>query len=82
MYSIIYFVHANEATGHEIFQEVLGCRRHGKNKEGMAKLIASELRGSDKSGDEGTANMSFEHCDPIWWWAGSNAQIPNLSCLA
>ena len=79
---IIYFVHANDATGHEGFQEVLGCRRHGKNKERMPKLVASEPWGSDESGDEGTANMSFEHCDPIRWWANSNGQIPNLSCLA
>ena len=70
---IIYFVHPNDATGHEGFQKVLGCRRHGKNKERMTKLIASELRGSDESGDEGTASMSFEHRDPIRWWAGSNA---------
>ena len=63
MYLIIYFVHANEATGHEGFQEVLGC----KNKECMTKLIASELRGSDESGDEGAVNMSFKHCDPIRW---------------
>ena len=39
----------------------------------MTKLIASELRGSDESGDEGAVNMSFEHCDPIQWWGGSNA---------
>ena len=25
---------------------------------------------------------SFEHCDPICWWAGCHAQFPNLSCLA
>ena len=79
---IIYFVHANDPTGHEGFQEVLGCRGHGKDKERMSKLIASELRGPDESGDEKTANMSSEHCDPIRWWAGSNPQIPNSSCLA
>ena len=66
---IVYFVHANDATRHGGFQEVLGCHCHSKNKEGMAKLIASELSGSDESGDEGAGNMSFEHCDPIWWWA-------------
>ena len=79
---IIYFMHANGATGHEEFQEVLGCHRHGKNKERIAKIIASELRGSDKSKDEGSASMSLEHWDPIRWWADSNAQIPSLSCLA
>ena len=53
-----YFVHADDATGLEGFQEVLGCRRRGKNKERMAKLIANELRGLDESGDEGAANTS------------------------
>ena len=62
--------------------EVLGCHRHGKNKERMAKIIASELRGSDESGDGGAANMSFEHCDPIRWWAGSHVQFPNLPSFA
>ena len=28
------------------------------------------------------AQESFEHCDPIHWWAGHCAQFPNLSCLA
>ena len=51
-------MHADDATGLEGFQEVLGCCRHGKNKERMAKLIVSELRGSEESGDEGAMNMS------------------------
>ena len=67
MYFIIYFVHANDATRREGCQEVLGCCRHGKNKDCMTKLIVSELRASDESGDEGAVNMSFEHCDPIRW---------------
>ena len=46
-------MHADDATALEGFQEVLGCCCCGKNKEHMAKLIASELRGSEESGDEG-----------------------------
>ena len=52
------YVHTDDATGLEGFQEDLGRRRRGKNKERMAKLIASELRGSEESGDEEAMNMS------------------------
>ena len=38
------YVHTDDATGLKGFQEVLGHHHHGKNKEHMAKLIASELR--------------------------------------
>ena len=51
-------VHTNDATGLEGFQEVLGRCRHGKKKECMVKLLASELRGSEESGDEEAMNMS------------------------
>ena len=74
-----YIVHANDATGHEGFQEVLYCCHHGKNKERLAKLIASELRGSDESEDEGAVNMSFKHCDLSGGGLGLvQMQIPNL----
>ena len=43
-------MHADDATGLEGFQEVLGCCCRGKNKERMAKLIASELRGQRRVG--------------------------------
>ena len=67
-------MHADGATGPDGFQEVLGRRRRGKNKERMAKLIASESRVSDESGDEGAAYMSKPqvphtkiNCDlPLW----------------
>ena len=52
------YVHTDDATRLEGFQEVLGCHCHGKNKEHMAKLIASELRGSEESEDEEAMNMS------------------------
>ena len=52
------YVHTDDATGLEGFQEVLGCCHCGKKKECMAKLIASELRGSEESGDEEAMNMS------------------------
>ena len=51
-------MHTDDATGLEGFQEVLGCHHCGKNKECMAKLIASELRGSEESGDEEAMNVS------------------------
>ena len=52
------YVHTDDATGLEVFQEVLGHLCHGKNKEHIAKLIASELRGSQESWDEEAMNMS------------------------
>ena len=51
-------MHAGDATGPDGFQEVLGRRRCGKDKESMAKLIFGELRGSDESGDERAMKMS------------------------
>ena len=53
----LHFVHADDATRPDGFQEVLGCHLHGKNREHMAKLITSELRGPDESSDERAANM-------------------------
>ena len=52
------YVHADDATGLKGFQEVLGSCRRGNNKECMAKLLASELRGSEESGNEEAMNMS------------------------
>ena len=57
------YVHTDDVTGLEGFQEVLGRRRRGKNKGRMAKLIASELRGSEESGDEEAMIMSKPKCD-------------------
>ena len=34
------------------------CKPHDKNKDHMVKVMASELRGLDKSGDKGAMNMS------------------------
>ena len=52
------YVHTDDATGLEGFQEVLGCCHCDNNKEHMAKVIDSELRGSEESGDEEAMNMS------------------------
>ena len=51
-------MHADDATGLEGFQEVLGCCHHGRHQEHVTKLIASELRDSEESRDEGAMNMS------------------------
>ena len=64
----LHFVHADDATGPDGFQEVLGRCRYGKNKEHMVKLIANELRGLDESGD--VANMTkpqVPHKNPKKW---------------
>ena len=51
-------MHVDDATGLEGFQEALGHRCRSKNKERIVKLIASELRGSEESEDEGDMNTS------------------------
>ena len=42
-----------------------------------ARAVVDELEDYFKLAQE-----SFEHCDPIRWWAGRRAQFPNLSRLA